>query len=65
MGQRHQIYLVFKLKGNLHKIGIHHQWLYGRTAVKQVRPAMIITIILLASINIIAGLQNDELRNKD
>lgn len=43
MGQRHQIYLrlpeIFYFKGNPNNqpertIGIHHQWLYGRTALR-------------------------------
>jgi hypothetical protein len=35
MGQRHQIYAVVQNEVGASKvIGIHHQWLYGRTALK-------------------------------
>jgi hypothetical protein len=41
MGQRHQVYLITnqgcwengKRSGKKHVYGIHHQWLYGRTAI--------------------------------
>lgn len=50
MGQRHQIYLrlpgKFYFEGNPNNrpaitVGIHHQWLYGQTAIKQLERALI------------------------
>jgi hypothetical protein len=41
MGQRHQVYVAFKNYGKSEEnprteiVGIHHQWLYGRTAAMQ------------------------------
>lgn len=39
MGQRHQVYLRVKNKNNdkTEVIGLHHQWLYGYTAVRLLR----------------------------
>ena len=50
MGQRHQVYVAF---GRRYRIGIHHQWLYGRTAVLQVCTSIcrVCNITILLSYN--------------
>jgi hypothetical protein len=66
MGQRHQIYIAY---GENNRIGIHHQWLYGRTAVMQVYiniiPFNFIYYLLLVFFSLLSftpqiGLPNDD-----
>ena len=36
MGQRHQLFVIAKVKGRYRTLcAIHHQWLYGHTALRR------------------------------
>lgn len=41
MGQRHQLFVIARIKGRYRQLcAIHHQWLYGHTALRRCRDTL-------------------------
>lgn len=65
MGQRHQLFVIARIKGRYRQLcAIHHQWLYGHTALRRCRDTLSIfanaTIRLPIQQELIAASKKDD-----